>query len=163
MPDLADDGRWLRGPDERFGIAVVDPQVVADGGDQSRYTGEGTATDALAGDVGEPALHQVQPRSAGGCEVQMVARVFGEPLLHLGVRVGAIVIEDQMDLTAARDRVVNALQELQELAVPMTRQAASNHRAVEDVEGREQRVAAGAFEDVGLWGRDARSHLPSRE
>src|SRR5438128_5752916 len=157
MLDLTHDGRWLGGPDEWFGIAVVDPQVVADRGDQRRDTGEGASPDALAGDLGEPALHHVQPRSAGGCEVQMVARGFAEPLLHLWVRVGAVVVEDQMDLTPARGRVVNALQELQELAVPMTRQAASNHRAVEDVERREQRGGAVAFVVVGLSRRDARS------
>src|SRR5437867_9067284 len=139
MLHFAHDRRWLGGPDERLGIAVVDPYVLADRRDQRGDAGEGSATNALASDLRKPAFHEIQPRSAGRCEMQVVPRMVIEPLLDLRVRMGAVVVEDQMDLAPTRRRLFNALKELEEFAVPMPRQAASDHGAIEDVERGKQR------------------------
>src|SRR6266540_5297873 len=85
----------------------------------------------------------------------MVAMMIREPLLHLRVGVGAVVVQDQVDLQRSRDRSLDALQERQELRVPLTRQATLDHRAVENVEGREQRGGAVADVVMSLTGRDA--------
>src|SRR5439155_23693855 len=92
----------------------------------------------------------------------MVARMLGEPLLHLRVRVGAVVVEDQMDLAPARRRVADALEELQELAVPVARQTAPDHGAVEDVERGEQRGSAVPLVGVRLPCRNAGSQRQYR-
>jgi len=56
------------------------------------------ATNRLVGDLAEPALDEVEPRTRGRREVQMEAGVLREPVLHVGVLVGRVVVEDQMDL-----------------------------------------------------------------
>ena len=43
--------------------------VMVDSGDQSWDVLEGASTDALVGDLAEPALHQVQPGTGGGNEM----------------------------------------------------------------------------------------------
>ena len=83
MPDLAQDRRGLGGPDERLGITVVETHVLADRRVQVRHAGEGAASDTLARDLCEPALHQIEPRCTGRREVKMVARMLREPLLEL--------------------------------------------------------------------------------
>jgi hypothetical protein len=47
--------------------------------------------------------------------VQLEARVAQQPLLHLGCLVGGVVVADQVQVQASRDRVVD---EPQELLVP---------------------------------------------
>jgi len=83
----------------------------------------------------------------------MVARMSGEPGLHLGMRVRAVVVQDQMDVPPARRGPLDPLQERQELAVPQSRQAGADHRSVQHVERGKQR---GAMADIvmGLPGRN---------
>ncbi len=62
----------------------------------ARDAGEAVAPDALVGDVAKEALNHVQPRCAGGREVDDKARVSGQPLLHFGMVVRGVVVHDQM-------------------------------------------------------------------
>jgi hypothetical protein len=59
---------------------------------------EAAAVDGLAGDQGEPAFDQVEPRGTGRSEVQMEARVGGEPVHDRRMLVGDVVVADQMQL-----------------------------------------------------------------
>ena len=72
--------------------------VARDHGDQLVDAAEGLPPDALVGDLPEPTLDQIQPGTAGGNEVHVEARMFGQPLLHFDVLVGVIVVHDQMQV-----------------------------------------------------------------
>jgi hypothetical protein len=67
--------------------------VAANGGDQRRQTAEGASTDTLACDLGEKALNEIEPRGAGRGEVKMNPRMLGEPCLHRGMLVGAVIVD----------------------------------------------------------------------
>jgi len=57
------------------------------------------AADGLAVNDGEPGLHLIEPARAGRSEVEMEARVVSQPGLHLGVLVGPVVVEHEVELT----------------------------------------------------------------
>ena len=60
-----------------------------------------------------------------------------EPGHDLGVLVGAIVVEDGMDHLASRDITLDGVEKTDELLVTVLFHTASDHRAVEGVEGGE--------------------------
>src|SRR5262245_48384988 len=103
MTDLPQNRRGRRGPDEGLGVAIVMRDVFLDGANQFREAAEGATSNALPGDLGEPALDEIQPRGAGGHEVPVITRMRGEPGFDLGVRVRPGVVEDQVDLAACGD------------------------------------------------------------
>src|SRR5262245_1538370 len=98
MLDLAENTRGARCPDEWPGVLVVDSDVAANRLDECGYTHEGSPTDLLAGDLGEPTLHEVEPGSACRREVQVVARTSAEPFDNFGMAVSSVVIEDEVDI-----------------------------------------------------------------
>jgi hypothetical protein len=65
------------GRDEGFGILVVNVDVFADGRFQFLHASEYATTNPLVGDLGEPALHQIDPGAVGGSEMKVKARSFG--------------------------------------------------------------------------------------
>ena len=73
----------------------------------------------------------------------------GEPLSHLGVFVRRVVVEGDMDHLAGRCFDFNGIEKADEFLVPMTLRAAPDHRAIEHVEGGEQRGGAIARVAVG--------------
>ncbi|GEM_PF-5634062 len=77
---------------------VVLVYVAPDGHDQLFDIAKDTAPEPLLSEITEEALHHVQPRATGWREVQMESRVTGDPLLHLGVLVGSVVVRDQVDV-----------------------------------------------------------------
>ena len=89
--------------------------VVLDSANQGRHTAKRAATNPLAGDLGEPAFDQIQPGGTGGDEVAVVPRMRIEPRLNFGMRVGGVVVENEMDLAPLRDRGVEVGQEGEEL------------------------------------------------
>lgn len=70
----------------------------------------------------------------------------GEPGLDLGVFVGAVVVDDEMDVQVFGDAVVDVPQEGEELLVPVAPLALGEHRTGRHVEGGEQ--GGGAMADV---------------
>src|SRR6266568_3734097 len=84
------------GPGE--GVAAVVPPVdeVLDGGDEVLDRGEAAAADRLPGDDREEDLHEIQPRSGRGREVQGDPGVPGQPGTHVRVGAGAVVVADQV-------------------------------------------------------------------
>ena|SRR5215467_426964 len=128
MFDLAQDGRSGGGPDEGFGLFVMFANVVIDGLDQLGDTAEGATADSLAGNFGKPAFDQVEPRTAGGSEVQMVAGMGRKPLDDRRMFMGAVIVEDQVDGQALGCLAVDFLQESEELDVTMPLHAATDYR-----------------------------------
>src|SRR5580658_2394251 len=67
------------------------------------------------------------------------AALFGlEPALNLGALVGAVVVENEMDVEFRRHLFFQLIQESDELLAAMARQATADDLAIQDIEGGEQ-------------------------
>ena len=99
--------------------------------------GEGAAADGLSGDDIEPDLDLVKPGGVGGSEMNVVAWPGGEPALDLGVLVGAVVVDDEVDIEVGGHVGVDVLEEAQELLVTMPRLALGEDLAGGHVQGGE--------------------------
>src|SRR5215472_2485892 len=77
------------------------------------------------------------------------ARVSREPGAYFGMLVSSIIVEDRVDQLAGRHSGFDAVQKADEFLVAMPRHAVADHRAVEDIECREQRGRAVADVIVG--------------
>ena len=124
---------------------VVLGEVAVDGGLQLDDGAEHAALQPPPGERREERLDRVEPGAGGRREVEGPARVAGQPGTGLGVLVGSIVVEDHVNDLAGRDLALDRIQEADELLVAVARHAASDHPAVEDVEGGEQRGRAVAL------------------
>ena len=144
--DLGEDGLCGRDPDEGGCPAVVVFDEGVDAVGELLDAGEGAAADGLLGDDAEPALDLVEPGGVGGREVQVVSGPAGEPVLDLGVAVGGVVVDDQVDVEVLRHAGVDVAEEGEELLVAVSLAAPGDHLAGGDVEGGEQ--GGGAVADV---------------
>src|SRR6266705_2443908 len=158
MPDLAQDPRGSGRPDKRARVLIVLAKVLTNGSNEFSHAAKRSTPNALARDLREPALHQVQPRGPRGDEMEMVARALSEPLLHLGMFVRAVVVHDQMNLPPTRSLPIDALHKVQKLLMPMSRQAATDDGALQDIERGEQRRRAVTDVVVSLTSRESGAH-----
>ena len=63
-----------------------------------------------------------------------------EPLAHLGMLVGSIIVEDHVDDFAGRHFRLDSIEEADELLMPVALHIAPDNRAVEDIQrGKERR------------------------
>ena len=86
------------GPDEGLGMFVVNIEVFADGGLQFSHAAEYAATNPFVGDFSEPTLHQVDPGTVSGREVDMEARSFRKPVSDEWRFVRAVVSKHDVDI-----------------------------------------------------------------
>src|ERR1700722_15226487 len=100
-------------------------------------------------ELGEEALDGVEPGCRCGREVEGPAGMPSQPLAHLRVLVGCVVVDDGVDLLSRRHLRLDGVEEADELLVPVALHIAADDGAVEDVEGREQRGGTVAFVVVG--------------
>src|ERR1039458_9970980 len=84
-----------RDPLERAWALVVFADVCLDRLHEVAHGAKGSAADAFARDLREPALDLVQPRGAGRGKVNVIAGVCAEPLLHFRMLVRAVVVQDE--------------------------------------------------------------------
>ena len=91
--------------------------VLTDGPDEFAYALERAAPDTFFGEVSEPALDEIKPRTGGGREVEMEARMLFEPRLNVGMLVGGVVVADEMEVFVPGRFAVDLAQELQPLGV----------------------------------------------
>jgi hypothetical protein len=110
---------------------------------------EGAATDGALGDECEEAFDLVEPGGIGGREVNVTTRTAGEPSLDLGMLVGSVVVDDEMDVELGRHIGLDVTQEGEELLVAMAGFALGDDRAVKHVEGGEQSGGAMTLVVVG--------------
>jgi hypothetical protein len=96
---------------------------------------EDAAFQTVLCELGEEALDGVKPRCRCGREVEGPAGMPGQPLAHLRVSVGCVVVDGGVDLLSRRHLRFDGVEEADELLVP---HIAADDGAVEDVEGREQ-------------------------
>src|SRR5207237_7253013 len=85
----------------------------------------------------------------GGREVNVPTRTASEPSSDLGVLVGGVVIDDEMDVELGRQIGLDVTQEGKKLLMAMARFALGNDRAIEHVEGGEQGGGAVALVVMG--------------
>src|SRR5262245_6209188 len=132
--DVGGGGRPGEGP--RAG--VVGGNEGADPGDQFLGAGKRTAPDLTAGQDREPALDLVEPRGVGRGVMGMEARPRREPSADLGMLVGGVVVDDEVDVEMARHRTIDALEKGQEFLVAMACPTLGQDLAIGDVEGGKQ-------------------------
>lgn len=126
-------------PHKWLGVAVGGTQVSADGMGKLWNAGKATSPDTLLGEVSEPSLHKVHPGRAGRDEVQVETRVSAQPFLHIGLSVGPVIVQDQVEGHVSRELPVQSPQEAQELLVPVARETLPNHPPVQNIERRKKR------------------------
>ncbi len=130
-----DDGQCFFGPAMRgedgfsFGdpceglrvlVAMLDPFV--DRGFEFRDIVEVASADALARDLGEEPLDEIEPRAGCRREVQLETLVPGEPALHLLCLVRGVIVDDQMQIETGGRLAVDLPQKRQEFVRPVARQ-----------------------------------------
>lgn len=96
---------------------------------------ERAPADGPLGDDPEPALHLVQPGGIGRGVVDVVPGMAGQPGPDLLVLVGAVVVDDQVNIETGRHVRVDLLQEREKLLVPVTGLAAAQDGPVGHVQG----------------------------
>ena len=104
---------------------------------------------ASAGQLGEPALDEVQPRRAGRGEVQHEARVGGQPALDRRRLVGGGVVEHEVDVEVGGDLAIERGQELLELDRAVAGVQRADDLAGGDVQRGVEARGAGALVVVG--------------
>ena len=160
--DGGDDFVGIGGPDEGLGIGVGLVEEAVDGGLEVDDRAEDAAFQAPLGQLGEEALDGIEPRAEVGVKwkVQRGWRV--EPGADLGVLVGGVVVEDDVDQLAGRDLGLDGVEEADELLMPVALHVAADDRAVEHVERGEQRRGAVASCSRGSWCRRGPSSSAGR-
>ena len=100
------------------------------------------ALDLFVGEQREPAFDLVQPGSAGRREVQVIARVAGQPGPDRRRLVGGVIVEHQVDVETGRHGGFDRGEEAAEFDRAVALVAAADDPAGGDVERGEQRGGA---------------------
>jgi hypothetical protein len=103
-----------------------------------RHAREASSAETLLAEFAKPAFNQIQPGAGRRSEVQMKTRMPLDPGFHAGMFMRAIIIHDQMEIEFGRSFAVDFLKESDELLMPMTGHAVSDHLAVEHAQGGKQ-------------------------
>src|SRR5918996_5586062 len=138
MPDFSQDRGSSSRPNKRARVFVVLAQVVMNRFDEFSDASKRSSTDPLASDLCEPPFHKVQPRTAHRYEVQVEPRMILQPLAHLRVLVGAVVVHDQVDLSATGCLPIDALEKSDEFGMAVPRLAGSDHSPIQHIERGKQ-------------------------
>src|ERR1700722_6526130 len=86
----------------------------------------------------------------------------GQPLAHLRVLVGCVIVDDGVDLLSRRHLRLDGVEEADELLVPVALHVSADDGAVEDVESGDQRVRTGTVAGGGHRSSTARLHRQTR-
>src|SRR5438046_8444180 len=157
--DRGDDLLRIGGPDEGLWIIVGFPEEAINRGLEIDDRAEHATCEPALGQLGKEALDGVEPGGRGRRVVEHKARMPAEPGPRLGMFVRAVIVEDHVNDLTDWDLGLDGIQEPDELLMPVTLHAASDHLAVEDVERGEQR--GGAVPLVIMGHRPAVSRLES--
>jgi hypothetical protein len=149
------------GPDVRARVLVPGLDPGADVGVQGADGLVGAAAQLLVGQLREPSLDEVDPRAAGGGEVQVKAGVGDQPSLDLAGFVGRAVVEHDVDIEVAGDLAVDRLQELVKLERPVAVVQLADHHPGREIQGGVEAGGAVALVVVVRSGRRAREHRQS--
>jgi hypothetical protein len=98
--------------------------------------------DLLLTKMSETAFHLIDPRTVGGCEVQVVARALGQPFAHECRLVGGIVIQDDMDLLIFGHSGIDLVQKVAKFHRAVSAIALGEHVTGGHLQSREERRRA---------------------
>jgi len=131
---------------------------VVDSGDQVFDAPETPSADRLLGDEAEPSFHLIEPGRVGGSVVDLEAGPLRQPESYLGMLVGGVVVDDQMNSKTFWHGLIDALEELKKLLMTMTCLALGQDSAGGDIEGGKQGGGAVANVVVGYTFHVSKSH-----
>jgi hypothetical protein len=94
--------------------------------------------DALPRHLGKEVLHRIEPGRRGRGEVKGPARMARQPSQHLGMFMGGVVIEDDVDRLVGGNLAFNGIEKADEFDMAVALHAAADDVAVEHAEGGEQ-------------------------
>src|SRR5271157_1075017 len=137
--DGGDDFVRISGPGEWLRLFVVLAEESVDGGLEIDDRTEHAALQSPLCQLGEEAFDGVEPRARGRREMESEALMPVKPMAHLGMLVGGVIVEDHVHDLASWDLRLDGVEEADELLMPVTLHVAADDRAVEDVEGGEER------------------------
>ena len=123
--------------------------VALDGGLQIDDGMKDAALQALSGQGGEEVLDGIEPGARCRREMEDPAGMTLEPGHDFGMFVRAVVVEDDMDHLAGRHLALDGVEKADELLVTVLLHTTADHRAIENVEGSEQRRGAIALVVMG--------------
>ena len=107
---------------------------VVDSFDQVFDAPEAPSANRLLCDESEPTFDLIEPGGVGGSVVDVEAGPLCQPESYVGMLVGGVVVDDQMDLKACRHSLIDALEERKKLLMTMTRLALRQDSSGGDVE-----------------------------
>ena len=139
----------ISSPCEGFWFSVVFDDEAIDGCLQVDNRYEDAALEATLREFGEEALDGVELGRRCGREVEGPAWMPGQPLAHLRMLVGCVVVDDGVDRLLGRHLRLDGIEEADEFLVPVALHVAADDGTVENVESREQRGRAVTFVVVG--------------
>jgi len=140
--DRLEDGISGFGPYEGLWVIVVGFDECRNVGLEIADAAMDAALDLLVGEESKPAFYLIEPGGAGRGEVEVIARVAGEPRFHGRGLVGGVIVEHQMDVEIGRPGLLDRGQELAEFDRAVTLVAAADDMAGGDIQSGEQRGGA---------------------
>src|ERR1700722_1263467 len=110
-------------PDKRRGVCVVVIDVCRYCALQCSNARKRATSNSPIRDLCKEPFDRVEPGRTGRSEVNVISRMCRKSRLDLGMLMRRIVIHYQMNIELAGNGLIDVVQELDELFVPMTRQA----------------------------------------
>jgi len=144
--DLSEDFMRGCGADEWLWIRVMGLQVVMNSAFEFPYASERPAPYPARGNLGRGSLHQVEPRSPRGREVNAPMGTTGKPIPDLRCLVGAVVVHEPVHVQPLRHNGLNGLEEVEKLLMAVLPVTSPDHFACGDVQRSEQR--GGSVADI---------------
>jgi len=103
------------------------------------------------GQLGKPALDEIEPTGAGGHKVGDEAGMPLEPSSHLGLLMSSVVVHHQMQGRGARKFLIEMPQKAQKLLMAMTLKALSDDPRSCQPECKPRRSTQAANPSQGSW------------
>jgi len=94
---------------------------------------ESSPSNHLLSDQVEPDLHLVKPGGIGRRQMDVKARMQGQPALHPGMLMSGVVVDNQMDIETFRNVGIDLFEEVEIVLVTMAPLAPSDDSALGDV------------------------------
>lgn len=130
-------------PDEWLRVlCIVFADEAVDGGLKIDNGTEDAVLEPAPGEFGEEALDGVEPGAGCWGEMEGPARVAVEPGADLVFFVSGVIVEDHMDCLVRRHLALDAVEEADELLMAVALHVLCDDRAVQHVEGSEERRCA---------------------
>ncbi len=108
------------GPDKGFRFRVVSTHEAVDFGHPVPGAPETASSEGLLGDQVEPNLDLIEPGGVGRRIVDVIMEPGGQPSFNLGMFVRGIVVDDQMEIQILRDVLVDVVEKLEKLLMPVS-------------------------------------------